>query len=364
MKKIIKSWRWSRLTKRSTWNFFVENYLLGTIFIFSLYAAFLVILYNSAVNMLALGFVPTAIIVTFFAWEISKLCTADDYYELTDENNNLCRIYIYEDGLNSFKILAKHSDRKIWFKASEYKTSSEEEKYSFLYKDIDTEVWRMITAWNSHHEELGKKISNQVFKLDEDNLVILQPFRQGLFLPIKSNEFYWGNKVFIPKKSRENLLQLNDDFIGPTKCTDKPDKYLFMKHGDKYMLYGFYLNSDEDMEPLVIPLLAETVIVCNDYFKYVFVAKDDTYVAIKRENNYCRVANDIFFVHLHYTGSKVDVRQYDEDTQSFQSKAICLLDSVDFDNGEFTGKVVGEKSLTRLSVTFDEDTDAKFENQD
>ena len=361
MKKIIKSWRWKRLTDRSAWKLFVEEGGLACIAFTLLYVAFVFPTPILAEHVWLLAFV-TIVYAYVLIYFISTICRACDYFELTDEQNNKCRIYVYrEQSFGPYKILARYNNDEIWFKASEYKTSSEEEKYCFIYKSIDSEVWRMVISSDVNHLELGEKISDQVFKLDRKNLIVLQPFRQGLFAPVKADEFYWGDAVFIPKNARNNLKQIVDDWLGPRKVDDIPDKYLFVEYNNEYILYGFYLGSEDDTAPHVELILAETVITCDVHSKYVFVLDGTTYRLKRKEPNYCRKSNDIFLQFLHMTGMEADIMQYDEESQNRKSIAKCVISSIDFDSGEITGVAYDENSSTKVKISFDENSDAKLE---
>lgn len=368
MKKIIKSWRWKRLTERECWTSFFEESSLLVILITTFYVSLLL---AEKYNLLSdIGAGATIVYAIFWVLFIGTICIADNYFELKDVYQKKCRVYVYNEGVNGYKIIAKYADKEVCFRAKEYINPYKE--YSdfcnennfavdtriyndcFIYKSIDSEIWKMVCASYDDNQDLGEKVSTQVFRPDTEHLNILQPYREGLVITIGASEFFWGDAVYIPKNARENLHR---EFEGKCMASDEADRYLFVKHKDNYTLYGFYLDFEDDVEPLVEAILADSVITCDGFHKYVFILENGTYKNIIRERNFCRKANGIFIQPLHTTGMMADITQYDETYKTRKSLLKCHISSMDFDEGD----IIGHNSEGDVIISFDEKKDAVIE---
>ena len=350
MRKIIKSWRWKCLTEREFWKSFCEeNSLLIVVLTIGW------ILFIATDNQLGVGFEATLVYIVILVQLIATICFADEYFELTDSHNNKCCIYIYREELNGHKVVAKYSDREIYFRADAYIIPNEENGEYFVYNSTDSEMWRIVTPSSYEHENLGTKISPQIYQLDEDHINILQAFDKK-YATIKCDEVYFGDQVFIPKNSRENLLQKIDD----EWCDiDEPDRYLFIKTNEQYQLYGLYLSSVDDITPQVVKINAPTVIACDLFQKYVFVLDGDTYALKVKKRNYCRKANDIFIEPLHNTGMMSEIMQYDENTQTCKYLIKCLITAMDFDDVD----IFGLSSDGEIYIYYDENSEVVIQKE-
>ena len=166
MRKLFKSWRWKCLAEREFWKSFCEeNSLLVVILTIGW------ILFIATDNQLGVGFEATLVYIVILVQLIATICFADEYFELTDGHNNKCRIYIYREELNGHKVVAKYSDREIYFRADAYIIPNEENVEYFVYNSTDSEMWLMVTPSSYEHENLGTKISPQIYQLDENHVM-------------------------------------------------------------------------------------------------------------------------------------------------------------------------------------------------